>query len=86
MKKLTALTSLGLNHNRIEDISPLEKLTNLTILNLDRNEIKYINAISNFTNLRSLYIRSNPLIRNHAFRDIVSLLREKNSRVVVMIE
>ena len=55
------LTSLGLGHNQIIDISPVSNLTALTYLSLGHNQIIDISPVSNLTALSRLYLFSNQI-------------------------
>jgi internalin A len=54
--KLSSLTELDLDDNKISDIKPLESLTNLTWLILDNNQISDIKPLESLTNLTVLYL------------------------------
>jgi internalin A len=58
---LTNLTSLSLQHNQVNDISPLAKLTNLTVLDLWNNHITDISPLANLTRLTYLYLQRNQI-------------------------
>lgn len=59
--KLTHLTELYLDGNKISDITPLAKLTNLTVLGLGGNQISDITLLANFTNLTILLLSENQI-------------------------
>ncbi|MEH2056767.1 MAG: leucine-rich repeat domain-containing protein [Nostoc sp.] len=60
-QKLTNLTYLNLNSNKISNIKPLSAMTNLTSLSLESNEISDIKLLSNLTNLTILSLDLNQI-------------------------
>jgi len=70
--KLSKITQLELNNEKITDITPLSRLTNLTELRLNNNEITDITPLSQLTNLTELQLNDNEIT------DIISLSRLTN--------
>jgi Leucine-rich repeat (LRR) protein len=60
-QKLSSLTKLDFNHNKISDIKPLESLTNLTDLSLAKNQISDIKPLKSLTSLTWLELRENQI-------------------------
>ncbi|MEH2318425.1 leucine-rich repeat domain-containing protein [Nostoc sp.] len=60
-QRLTNLTFLNLDLNKINDIKPLSSLNNLTSLYLNSNEITDIKPLSALKKLDILNIKNNPI-------------------------
>lgn len=60
-QKLTNLTSLELNSNKISDIKPLSALTNLNSLKLYSNEISDIKSLRELEKLTFIDIKNNAI-------------------------
>ena len=61
LARLTTLTWLWLDHNRITDVTPLSALTNLSRLYLNNNRITDVTPLSALTNLSHLYLNNNQI-------------------------
>ena len=61
LQKLTELTSLKLNKNKIDSIGFLKPLKNLVSLDLSKNNIENISALSNLTSLKTLHLDGNKI-------------------------
>ncbi|OOR99077.1 hypothetical protein B0186_08285 [Canicola haemoglobinophilus] len=61
LDRLTQLTELDVQENRIRSILALRNLIQLESLCLDDNKIKNISALRNLTKLKYLYIRTNKI-------------------------
>ena len=59
--KLSSLTYLDLDNNKISDIKPLQSLTNLTRLELEKNQISDIKPLQSLTNLTLLALGHNQI-------------------------
>ena len=70
---LTNLTSLGLSHNRISDVSPLAELTGLTRLWLWDNLIEDISALSGLTGMTFLSLGKNNVSDISALAHLINL-------------
>ncbi|NPV89418.1 MAG: tetratricopeptide repeat protein [Firmicutes bacterium] len=69
------LKNLGLNFNRINDISALKNSTNLRGLNLYNNQINDISALKDLTNLQGISLEDNQISDISALKDLINLER-----------
>ena len=60
-RKLSSLTELTLDNNKISDIKPLQSLTNLIALSLGKNKISDIKPLRSLTKLSSLALSNNKI-------------------------
>ncbi len=61
LQKLTELTSLKLNKNKIDSLDFLKPLKNLVSLDLSENSIEDIGALSKLTSLKTLHLDGNKI-------------------------
>ena len=59
LEHATNLTTLNLDYNSINDITPLASLTNLTTLLMDGNRVDRIMPLASLTNLTTLHLSDN---------------------------
>ena len=61
LEKLTQLTKLYLNSNKLTDVTGLEKLTQLTWLNLENNQLTDVKGLEKLAQLTNLVLSRNQL-------------------------
>jgi len=61
LEKLTQLTSLGLNDNKLTDVKGLEKLILLEELNLNNNQLTDVKGLEKLTQVEFLFLGGNQL-------------------------
>ena len=61
MASLTALTTLVLDQNQIQDVTPLASLTALTELDLQVNQIQDVTPLASLTALTELQLGTNQI-------------------------
>ena len=60
MEKLTQLTYLFLQHNKLISVKGLENLTGLNELRLDDNKLSDVKGLEKLTRLSGLWLNNNP--------------------------
>lgn len=73
LSKMTKLTHLELDGNKISDISSIKNLTKLKYLSLKNNSISDISALKNLTNLTELYLDNNKISKISALNGLSKL-------------
>jgi internalin A len=73
-QKLSSLTQLVLEKNKISDIKPLESLTNLTWLSLEKNKISDIKPLESLTNLTWLFLGENQISDIKPLQSLTNLI------------
>src|SRR6476661_3085627 len=72
--KLSNLTQLDLENNKISDIKPLESLTNLTELRLNNQQISDIKPLKSLTNLTELGLNNNQISDIKPLKSLTNLI------------
>ena len=72
-RKLSSLTELTLDNNKISDIKPLQSLTNLIGIGLNNNEISDIKPLQSLTNLIALSLGKNKISDIKPLRSLTKL-------------
>lgn len=77
------LEELGLNSNKISDLSPLSELTNLTYLSMQSNKITDLTPLANLVNLRNVDLEWNQISDITPLTNITNLstLRLSNNKI-----